>query len=401
MSDPYGRSSYAPPDRYQPPHPAGPAVAGRHAERPRRLVIGAAAAVVVLVVGAAVAVVELRGRGSGTPAATTAAALDQGASATSPTTPAAAAAAAFPSSASAKPAPSGSASATSRAVQPAKPAAAAAVGVPAPPAGFTLTFSDTFDGAAGTGLSTSKYRYDTGPGSTFGTGEIETMTTSTRNVFHDGAGHAVLRALHSGSNPGSGWTSGRFETQAESFGAAKGGKVRMQASIEQPTVTRSNGAGYWPAFWMLGNGLRHGGAWPKIGEVDILEDVNGRSSVFGTLHCGVAPGGPCNEFSGIGSGEKACAGCQSGFHTYAVEIDRSSSPERIRWFLDGKNYFTLAQTRVDAATWANAVDHPFFIIFDLAMGGGFPAAFGGGPNAGTVSGGEMKVDYVAVYNSKN
>ncbi len=39
---------------------------------------------------------------------------------------------------------------------------------------------------------------------------------------------------------------------------------------------------------------------------------------------------------------------------------------------------------MDATTWANAVDHPFFIIFDLAMGGGFPAAFGGGPNAVTV-----------------
>ncbi|MDT5031676.1 MAG: hypothetical protein QOC94_1847, partial [Actinoplanes sp.] len=52
----------------------------------------------------------------------------------------------------------------------------------------------------------------------------------------------------------------------------------------------------------------------------------------------------------------------------------------------------------DAKTWADAVDHPFFIIFDLAIGGGFPGAFGGGPNARTVSGGSMKIDYVAVYN---
>ena len=32
------------------------------------------------------------------------------------------------------------------------------------------------------------------------------------------------------------------------------------------------------------------------------------------------------------------------------------------------------------------------------MGGGFPAAFGGGPNGDTVSGGQMKIDYLAVYN---
>jgi beta-glucanase (GH16 family) len=281
------------------------------------------------------------------------------------------------------------------------PARAAGVaGVPAPPAGFTLTWGDSFGGGSGTGLDRGTYKYATGPGSQFGTGEIETATDSVKNVFHDGQGHLVLRALHTGGDPGQGWTSGRFETKTDTFGAAKGGVVRMQASIQQPNVGRSNGAGYWPAFWMLGQGLRDGGEWPDIGEVDILEEVNGRGSVFGTLHCGVSPGGPCGESTGIGSGEKACAGCRTGFHTYAVEIDRKSSPERIRWFLDGRNYFTIEQDRVDARTWTHAVDHPFYIIFDLAMGGGFPGAFGGGPNADTVSGGAMKVDYVAVYNRR-
>jgi beta-glucanase (GH16 family) len=274
----------------------------------------------------------------------------------------------------------------------------ATAAIPAPPAGFSLTWSDDFTGTAGTGLNTGTWKYDTGPGSSFGTGEIETMTNSTANVFQDGAGHLVLKALHSGTNPGAGWTSGRVETQAATFGAPAGGVVMMQALIQQPNVTTANGAGYWPAFWMLGSTLRTGTPWPTSGEVDILEDINGRSSVFGTLHCGTNPGGPCNESSGIGSGERACGGCQTGYHTYAVQIDRSVSPEQIRWYLDGANYFTLAANRVDATTWANAVDHPFFIIFDLAMGGGFPAAFGGGPNAATISGGQLNIDYVAVYN---
>jgi beta-glucanase (GH16 family) len=273
-----------------------------------------------------------------------------------------------------------------------------AAAVAAPPAGFSLTWSDDFTGAANTGLNTGTWKYDTGPGSSFGTGEIETMTNSTANVYQDGQGHLVLKALHSGTNPTSGWTSGRVETQAATFGAPAGGVVRMESVLQQPNVNTSNGLGYWPAFWMLGAPLRSGVSWPGSGEVDILEDINGRSSVFGTLHCGTNPGGPCNESSGIGSGEHACPGCQTGYHDYAVEIDRSTSPEQIRWYLDGSNYFTLPQNRVDATTWANAVDHPFFIIYDLAMGGGFPGAFGGGPTAATVSGGQMNIDWVAVYN---
>jgi beta-glucanase (GH16 family) len=274
-----------------------------------------------------------------------------------------------------------------------------AAAAPAPPSGWTLTFADDFDGAAGSGVDTGNWRYDTGTG-VFGTGEIETMTHSTANVFRDGAGHLVIRALHSGSNPTSGWTSGRIETQSSSFGAPPGGIVMMQSSLQQPNLSTSDGLGYWPAFWMLGAPLRSGGSWPSVGEVDILEDVNSQSAVYGTMHCGSAPGGPCNENNGIGSGARACGGCQTGFHTYAVQIDRSVSPEQIRWYLDGSNYFTVSANQVDATTWTNAVDHPFFILYDLAMGGAFPDGVGGRttPTTATVSGGQMTMDYVAVYN---
>ncbi|GGK88301.1 glycoside hydrolase family 16 protein [Mangrovihabitans endophyticus] len=281
----------------------------------------------------------------------------------------------------------------------AAPAAAAPAAVPSAPAGFKLAWSTDFAGAANTGLNTGIWKYDTGPGSNFGTGEIETMTSSTQNVFRDGSGHLVIKAKHAGSAPRSGWTSGRIETKAV-FGVGAGGVLLVKAKIKQPDVTRANGAGYWPAFWMLGSTLRTGTAWPGSGEIDIMEDINGRSSVFGTFHCGVNPGGPCNESTGIGSGERACNGCQTGYHTYAVRIDRSVKPERIRWYRDGANYFTVTANQVPAATWNKAVHHPFFIIFDLAIGGSFPDAFGGGPNAATVGGRAMKVDYVAVYKKK-
>ncbi|MBV9711208.1 MAG: family 16 glycosylhydrolase, partial [Ktedonobacteraceae bacterium] len=195
------------------------------------------------------------------------------------------------------------------------------------------------------------------------------------------------------------WTSGRIESQRSDFAAPVGGELAVQASIQQPNVSGAAAAGYWPAFWMLGAPFRVDHNWPQDGEIDIMEDINGLSSVFGTLHCGVDPGGPCNEPTGIGSGQRACPGCQTGFHTYRVEVDRSASPEQVRWYLDGVNYFTVNANQVDATTWANAVDHGFFIIFDLAMGGGFPAAFGGGPTSATQPGVPMVVDNVQVFTS--
>jgi hypothetical protein len=275
--------------------------------------------------------------------------------------------------------------------------------VPGAPSGMTTVFSDDFTGSAGSGLNTANWLYDTGtsyPGgaANWGTGEVETMTNSTANVYQDGGGNLVIKPIRDSSGH---WTSGRVETQRTDFAAPAGGKLRMEARIQQPNVSGAAAAGYWPAFWALGAAARPVGAtnWPSIGEWDIMEDINGRSSVFATLHCGTASGGPCNETTGLGSGERACSGCQTGFHTYAVEYDRSVSPEQLRFYLDGNNYFTLNSSQLDATTWNNATHHGFFMILNVAMGGGFPAAFGGGPTSSTASGVPMLVDYVAVYQS--
>ena len=263
-------------------------------------------------------------------------------------------------------------------------------------------WNDEFNGAANTPVD-SQWFYDTGTGygcsgcpSNWGTGEVETMTSSTSNVYQDGNGHLVIKAT---DNNGT-WYSGRIETQNTSFAAPPGGELAVEASIQQPNVSGSAALGYWPAFWMLGSAFRGNYLnWPSIGEVDIMEDINGLSSEYGTLHCGTSPGGPCHETSGIGSGQHACPGCQTGYHTYRVEIDRSVSPEQIRWYLDGNNFFTVNASQVDPTTWANAVDHSFFIILDLAMGGGFPNGVCGctTPTSSTASGYSMNVDYVRVY----
>src|SRR6202008_4987899 len=64
--------------------------------------------------------------------------------------------------------------------------------------------------------------------------------------------------------------------------------------------------------------------------------------------------------------------------------------------VDGVNSQRVTASQVDATTWANATNHGFFVILNVAMGGGFPAAFGGGPTSATESGHPMVVDYVQV-----
>jgi hypothetical protein len=274
---------------------------------------------------------------------------------------------------------------------------------PTPPAGWSQVFLDDFNGAAGSGVNTADWQYDTGtsyPGgpANWGTGEVETMTSSTGNVSLDGNGNLLITPRRDAAGH---WTSGRIETTRTDFQPPAGGKLRVEARLQMPNVTGTGAEGYWPAFWMLGAPYRGNYQnWPGVGELDIMENVQGLNKVWATLHCGTSPGGPCNETTGIGN-STACPSttCQSGFHTYAMEWDRSVSPEAIRFYVDGVNYHTVTANQVDATTWANATSHGFFVILNVAMGGGFPDAFGGGLDGDTQPGHPMVVDYVQVLQS--
>jgi beta-glucanase (GH16 family) len=271
------------------------------------------------------------------------------------------------------------------------------------PKGWTPVWSDEFDGPAGTALSKTDWLYDLGTGypggaQNWGTGQIETATDRVANVYLDGAGHLAIKPIRTGAGVGK-WTSGRVETQRTDFAAPPGGKLRIEASLQQPDVSGAEAAGYWSAFWALGAPARPVGAtnWPGIGEWDVMENVNGRDSVWHTLHCGVPVGGPCGEPGGIGSGELPCSGCRTAFHTYAVEFDRSVTPEELRWYVDDRMTFSVKADRVDQKTWADANHHGYFVILNVAIGGVFPANLGGAPTAGTRSGVPMLVDRVAVF----
>jgi len=282
---------------------------------------------------------------------------------------------------------------------PAKPRAASDQTVPtAPAAPWQQVWSDSFNGPAGQGVNPGVWKYDTGQG-TFGTGEIERNTRSTANVRLDGHGHLDIVAQRDGS----GWTSGRLKTWSSDFGAPAGGEMMVTASIKQPGP--ADPTGYWPGFWMLGPGQ-----WPETGEIDILEDVNSGSQYSGALHCGNltqknpdGTTGPCHEGNGFGSGLRPCPACQSSYHTYSVVVDRrDTGHEQIRWYLDGREFFSMNESQVGTAAWTQAVDHGYHIILDLAIGGKYPdnLCHCQSPTGQTTPGASLSIASVSVYDLK-
>jgi hypothetical protein len=273
---------------------------------------------------------------------------------------------------------------------------------PTDPGTWTEVWKDDFDGAAGTSPSAANWLARTGtqyPGgaANWGTGEVETMSASTSNVSLDGAGRLAIKAVRDGAGN---WTSGRVETQRTDFTPQPGEQLRFTARLRQPDV--ANAMGYWPGFRATGAAYRGNyNNWPGVGETDIMTDVNGRSQLSNTLHCGTAPGGVCNEYNGRTSGLASCAGCQTGYHDYTQIIDRTKTDEEIRFYLDGRQTWVVRESQVGVTAWNAAVHHGFYLRLDLAIGGSLPNAVAGSttPTPATTSGGVLSVESIAVARS--
>lgn len=241
------------------------------------------------------------------------------------------------------------------------------------------TWSDEFNGAAGSAPDASKWTLETG-GSGNGNNELQYYTNSTQNASLDGNGNLVITARKSSGSGLQCWygacqyTSARLNT-ARTFTQAYG---RYEARIKIP-----RGQGIWPAFWMLGDDLGSAG-WPNSGEIDIMENVGYEpNTVHGTIHGPGYSGG-----AGIGASYSLPGGraFADDFHTFAVDW----SPNAVVWSVDGQTYQTRTPADVNGNKWV--FDHPFFIILNLAVGGNWP----GSPDGSTAFPQTMTVDYVRV-----
>jgi beta-glucanase (GH16 family) len=247
-------------------------------------------------------------------------------------------------------------------------------GASACPLGWRLVWSDEFEGAAGTAADSSKWVYESGNNSGWGNSELEYYRTGNANGALDGNGNLVITAKQE-TMSGFDYTSARMKTQGK--GEWKYGHI--EARIKIPF-----GQGLWPAFWLLGNDIGSK-SWPGCGEIDVMENIGKEpNKIHGTMH---GPG-----YSG-GAGPTATASLTGNtryaddFHIFAIEWEANV----IRWYVDGELYSTKTPQDIGSGnTWV--FDHPFFILLNVAVGGGWP----GSPDNTTVFPQTMTVDYVRV-----
>lgn len=244
-------------------------------------------------------------------------------------------------------------------------------------AGYTLAWSDEFDGPAGSPPDPAIWKPEVG-GHGWGNRELQFYTDG-ENASLDGTGSLAIVVRRSDPRlrgeryGGCQYTSARLISKD---------RVAFRYGVVQARIRLPGGRGIWPAFWMLGQDLDQAG-WPQCGEIDVMENFGTDPAVVqGTVH------GP-----GYSGARGIAATCQAGlnlcddFHLYSVAWE----PDRIRWYLDGRNYATVTPGDLRGHRWV--FDHDFFLLVNVAVGGVASVR----PDTSTVFPQRMLVDYIRAY----
>jgi len=235
-------------------------------------------------------------------------------------------------------------------------------------ANWNLVWQDEFSGDT---LDLHNWAFDLGANG-WGNSEMEEYTDHTDNVRIEN-GNLIIEARED-KTAKYGYSSARIKTQ--DLQAWQYGRVEARLKLPQ-------GQGIWSAFWMLGSDIDKTAVWPNCGEIDIMEFVGKKpNSIYNTVH-GPGYSGAKGPSSHI---DLPQGSLQNAFHVYAIEWEVTE----IRWYIDDAQVFKVS---ADATPGKWVFDHPFFIILNVAVGGGLP----GFPDSTTIFPQQMLVDYVRVY----
>lgn len=212
-------------------------------------------------------------------------------------------------------------------------------------------------------LDTEIWNFETGNNNGWGNEEKQYYTEDNATIEN---GNLVITAKAEDTN-GFDYSSSRITTK-DKF-EFQYGRVEARAKLPE-------GAGTWPAIWMLGSNFNEVG-WPASGEIDIMEHVGNQQDVIhGTLHYPGRSGGNAD------GGSLTVPNVSSEFHTYTMEW----SPERIVFLVDDQVVHTYANNP------NSPFNQDFFLILNVAMGGTF-----GGAIDPAFQESSMEVDYIKVF----
>jgi beta-glucanase (GH16 family) len=240
---------------------------------------------------------------------------------------------------------------------------AVAMDVPRP-GDYKLEWWDEFWGDAGRAADSNNWNVLDRARRDNGNNEWQDYTSSNLNVQMSGGNTLQIFPVWRDNR----WTSGRLESKY-TFTPLDGHVTAVEARIR--FGTGGGKAGIWPAFWMLGDMCRTGGAgWPSCGEVDAMEMVNDQLVGYGTLHCDHTGGGRCEEPIGL-QGHTDIP--DYGWHTWRVEWDRRQGnwrDQEMHWFIDGRHFHSVKGSRIDdLGIWQRLTASKLFFILNVAVGG--------------------------------
>ena len=276
-------------------------------------------------------------------------------------------------------------------------------------AGWELVWADEFEGAA---LDRSKWTPEV---SCWGGGNAERQCYTDRpdNIAVEG-GMLLLKARkerftgparppeiaeYNNPNVTQSHTSGKVRTIGQH--AWKYGRIEVRAKVPP-------GQGTWPAVWMMPEDNVYG-AWPRSGEIDILEAVNigakckkceggrGENRTISALHFGNFA--PRNKFVDHRNALPDLALPSDDFHVYSVEWGEGL----IRFLVDDRVHLT-----VTADQWSTAApnakgrpaapfDQPFYVMANLAVGGRLSEENNAKGVAAETFPAQFAIDWIRVY----
>lgn len=210
---------------------------------------------------------------------------------------------------------------------------------------WKLVWNDEFNGAA---LDLTKWS-KIGPGQSDWNKHMSTFA----GCYDQTDGKLFLKGIRTpdtlkDSRPyitGGVYTKGKFAFQY--------GKIEIRAKLECAQ-------GAWPAMWMLAEKGKYG-AYPRNGEIDIMEHLNSDSIVYQTTHSYYTLN--LKQTNNPPHSGKAKINVDD-YNTFGLEW----YPDKLVFTVNGKETFTYPRKPdADASQWP--YDQPFFVMIDQQLGG--------------------------------